>query len=226
MVDYADGRNMRVGGSSQANIKSRANYVDKHAKSTGFPPEEMRSRLHKHLLWKCLARRLCFAGFASRSDDMPCAQNQVRRHQAKQRPQLRYTRPKVSNETSETLGIIIDQNPQIMDAAAAQQSSAASQLSSGETTAEQLEVLPTQAPTPRHQGPLEVRFEDREFEMGSGATERANPLSGVSIEYDLGIGLFNNGRRSNWLPLGSATKMIRDNTLDLRNILEQLSQVD
>lgn len=85
-----------------------------------------------------------------------------------------------------------------MDAAAAQQSSAASQLSSGETTAEQLEVLPTQAPTPRHQGPLEVRFEDREFEMGSGATERANPLSGVSIEYDLGIGLFNNGRRSNW----------------------------
>lgn len=108
-----------------------------------------------------------------------------------------------SINTSDAPDMFIGQDQKIVEAANAS-ASAVSEALSGEGTANEATPRVQVVSRPRYQGTLEVRFEDRGFEMGSGATERANPLNGDSIENDLGFGLLNNGRRSNWLPIGSA----------------------
>ena len=108
-----------------------------------------------------------------------------------------------SNDTSDAIDVSIDQDQQATDAADASASATLEALP-GEVVAEDATPNAQAVARPKYQGALEVRFEDRGFEMGSGATERANPLNGDSIENDLGVQLLNNGRRSNWLPIGSA----------------------
>lgn len=108
-----------------------------------------------------------------------------------------------SNNTPDVNDVSIGQDQQVADAANAS-ASATFEALSGEVVADEVTPNAQVVVRPRYQGALEVRFEDRGFEMGSGATERANPLNGDSIENDLGVELFNNGRRSNWLPVGSA----------------------
>ncbi|KAG9200701.1 hypothetical protein G6514_006721 [Epicoccum nigrum] len=107
------------------------------------------------------------------------------------------------NNTSDAIDVSIGQDQQVADAADAS-ASATFEALPGEVVADEVTPNAQVVARPRYQGTIEVRFEDRGFEMGSGATERAYPLNGDSIENDLGVELLNNGRKSNWLPVGSA----------------------
>jgi len=56
-----------------------------------------------------------------------------------------------------------------------------------------------------HQGNLEVRIRSRGIDLGSGATESASSYDGQQLHRrDLGVQMFNNGRTSSFMPIGSA----------------------
>jgi hypothetical protein len=105
--------------------------------------------------------------------------------------------------------ILLDQDQEVLNTAGAL-SAAATESSSDEYTEAELVPRPQPESRPRLEGYLEARLEDKGFELGSGAIERAHPLNGTAYEKDLGVKLFNHGRSSGWLPLGSAVSTTRN----------------
>ncbi|KAF2030368.1 hypothetical protein EK21DRAFT_89057 [Setomelanomma holmii] len=104
----------------------------------------------------------------------------------------------------ESPGTSITNDQQLLQAADSQTSDPPNTSLETRNTYDPIPPAQSRTTSPRVEGNLEVKFEDQGFEMGSGATEIANPLNGPAYRKDLGVELFNNGRRSNWLGLGSA----------------------
>ncbi|KAJ4313088.1 hypothetical protein N0V94_007122 [Neodidymelliopsis sp. IMI 364377] len=120
----------------------------------------------------------------------------------------RVTSPAEQADVSAQGDVLLNQDQDVVNTAGTL-SAAETEVLSDEHTEAELVPRPQPESRPRLQGYLEARLEDKGFELGSGAIERAHPLNGTAYEKDLGVKLFDPGRSSSWLPLGSAED-IRD----------------
>jgi hypothetical protein len=187
---------------------------------TSFPTSQAQETIHRpEFSGPSTTTRVILAGLGSgvQAGTQAYAQASIMREQWKTMPRnmVRATegmsperenfgaRPSEQADIDSQGDVILDQDSQV-NVAMDSPTGASADFSSNSAPTSESVLQPKPMTQPKLAGIVEAQFEDVGFEMGSGATEIANPLNGTAIERDRGVELFNNGRRSNWLPLGSA----------------------